>query len=86
MIAELKSGIKDELIWLSTPFVKLDKEADKQLLSTKGQIIKGLNDGISPKEFMTNIGQKIYVRKIAKQTIFDNKFIEYTGKKFEEEI
>ena len=50
--------------------VKLDKEADKQLLSTKGQIIKGLNDGISPKEFMTNIGQKIYVRNINRQTIF----------------
>ena len=65
--------------------VKLDKEADKQLLSTKGQIIKGLNDGISPKEFMTNIGQKIYVRKINRQTIFDNKIIEYTGKGFVEE-
>lgn len=67
-------------------FAKLDKEADNQLLTTKAQIIKSLKDGISPKEFMSNIGQKIYVRKIAKQTIFDNKFIEYTGKKFEEEI
>ena len=67
-------------------FAKLDKEADNKLLTTKAQIIKSLKDGISPKEFMSNIGQKIYVRKIAKQTIFDNKFIEYTGKKFEEEI
>jgi hypothetical protein len=67
-------------------FAKLDKEADNQLLTTKAQIIKRLKDGISPKEFMSNIGQKIYVRKIAKQTIFDNKFIEYTGKKTQEEI
>ena len=67
-------------------FVKLDKEADKRLLTTKARIIKGLKDGISPKEFMTNIGQKIYVRKISNQTIFDNKFIEYKGKSFEEEV
>lgn len=67
-------------------FVKLDREADKKLLYIKSQIIKGLEDGISPKEFMTNIGQKIYVRKIDKQTIFDNKFIEYKGKSFEEEV
>ncbi len=66
--------------------VKLDKEADKQLLTTKGKIIKSLKDGISPNEFMSNIGQKIYVRKIEKQTIFDNKFIEYKEKSFEENI
>ncbi len=66
--------------------VKLDKEADKQLLTTKGKIIKSLKDGISPNEFMSNIGQKIYVRKIERQTIFDNKFIEYKEKSFEEDI
>ena len=66
--------------------VKLDKEADKQLLATKGKIIKSLKDGISPNEFMSNIGQKIYFRKIEKQTIFDNKFIEYKEKSFEEDI
>ncbi|MES2762849.1 MAG: histidine kinase dimerization/phospho-acceptor domain-containing protein [Bacteroidota bacterium] len=66
-------------------FAKLDKEADRRLLTTKSQIINGLKDGILPKEFTTNIGQKIYVRKISKQTIFDNKFIEYKGKSFEED-
>jgi signal transduction histidine kinase len=66
--------------------VKLDHEADKQLLITKSKIIKNLKDGISPNEFMSNIGQKIYVRKINKQTIFTNKFIEYKEKSFEEDI
>lgn len=38
MIAELKSGIKDELIWLSTPFVKLDKEVGiPSVLTLKGK-------------------------------------------------
>jgi signal transduction histidine kinase len=66
-------------------FAKLDKEADRRLLTTKSQIIKGLKDGILPKEFTSNIGQRIYVRKISRQTIFDNKFIEYKGKSFEED-
>jgi signal transduction histidine kinase len=66
--------------------VKLDHEADKQLLITKSKIIKSLKDGISPNEFMSNIGQKIYVRKINKQTIFTNKFIEYKEKSFEEDL
>jgi signal transduction histidine kinase len=56
---------------------KLDKEVDKQLLSAKTKILKGLNDGISPNEFLSNLGQKVYVKKVGKQTIFDNKFIEY---------
>jgi signal transduction histidine kinase len=67
-------------------FIKLDKQADKRLLTTKARIIKGLKDGILPKEFMSNIGQKIYVRRINKQTIFQNKFIEYSGKSFEEDL
>lgn len=66
--------------------IKLDKEVDRQLLSTKNKIIKGLKDGIDSKEFMSNIGPKIYVRKIKTQTIFNNKFIEYTGKNFEEDV
>lgn len=59
---------------------KLDTEVDKQLLSAKTQIVKGLNDGISPNEFLSNLGQKVYVKKVDKQTIFDNKFIEYIEK------
>jgi signal transduction histidine kinase len=66
--------------------IKLDKETDRRLLRTKEKIIDGLESGISPTEFMANIGQKIYVRKIAKQTLFENKIIEYTGKDFEDEF
>lgn len=60
--------------------LKLDREVDKQLLSAKEQIVNGLNDGISPNEFLANIGQKIYVKKVETQTIFDNQFIEYIEK------
>jgi signal transduction histidine kinase len=56
---------------------KLDKEVDKQLLSAKTQIVNGLNDGISPNEFLSNLGQKVYIKKVDKQTIYDNKFIDY---------
>lgn len=66
--------------------IKLDKETDRRLLRTKEKIIDGLESGISPTEFMANIGQKIYVRKIAKQTLFENKIIEYTGKDFEDDF
>lgn len=59
---------------------KLDSEVDKQLLSAKEQIIKGLNDGISPNEFLSNLGQKVYVKKVDSQNLFDNKFIEYVEK------
>ena len=59
---------------------KLDSEVDKQLLSAKEQIVKGLNDGISPNEFLSNLGQKVYVKKITTQNLFDNKFIEYVEK------
>jgi signal transduction histidine kinase len=59
---------------------KLDSEVDKQLLSAREQIIKGLNDGISPNEFLSNLGQKVYVKKVNTQTLFDNKFIEYVEK------
>ncbi|MCC6180409.1 MAG: HAMP domain-containing histidine kinase [Bacteroidia bacterium] len=64
---------------------KLDKEADRRLLVIKTKIINGLNEGISPNEFMSNIGQKIYVRKIKQQTLFTNQFIEYTGREFEDD-
>lgn len=60
--------------------IRLDNEVDKQLLSTKEKIVKGLNDGISPNEFLSNIGQKIYVRKVESQTVFGNQFIEYLEK------
>ena len=60
--------------------IRLDDEVDKQLLTTKEKILKGLNDGISPNEYLSNIGQKIYVRKIETQTIFGNQFIEYIEK------
>jgi signal transduction histidine kinase len=60
--------------------IRLDQEVDKQLLSTKEKVVKGLNDGISPNEFLSNIGQKIYVRKIESQTIYGNQFIEYLEK------
>ncbi|MBC7695510.1 MAG: HAMP domain-containing histidine kinase [Burkholderiales bacterium] len=63
---------------------KLDREVDKQLLSAKEKIVKGLNDGISPNDFFSNLGQKVYVKKIDLQTIFDNKFIEYIEKDPEE--
>lgn len=59
---------------------KLDREVDKQLLSAKEKIVKGLNDGISPNEFFSNLGQKVYVKKIDTQTVFDNQFIEYIEK------
>lgn len=60
--------------------IRLDSEVDKQLLSTKEKIVKGLHDGISPNDFLSNIGQKIYVRKIDTRTIFGNQFIEYIEK------
>ncbi len=74
--------------------LKLDRDVDEQLLSTKSRIIKGLKEGIPPKEFLSNIGQQIYVKEIYRQTIFDNRFVEYveekvdykTGKKKNDDI
>lgn len=74
--------------------LKLDRDVDEQLLSTKSKIIKGLKEGIPPKEFLSNIGQKIYVKEIYRQTVFDNRFVEYveekvdykTGKKDDDDI
>ena len=57
--------------------VKLDKEIDKQLLSAKEKVVRGLKNGIPPKEFLTNIGQKIYVKEVPKQTQYVNSVIEY---------
>lgn len=57
--------------------LKLDRDVDKRLLETKARIIKALNEGIPPKEFLSNIGQQIYVKEIVKQTVFDNRFVEY---------
>lgn len=61
--------------------LKLDRDVDEQLLETKARIIKGLNAGIPPKEFLSNIGQKIYVKEIYRQTVFDNRFVEYVEHK-----
>lgn len=61
--------------------LKLDRDVDEQLLSTKAKINKGLHEGIPPKEFLSNIGQKIYVKEIYKQTIFGNRFVEYVEEK-----
>lgn len=61
--------------------LKLDRDVDEQLLSTKSRIIKGLKEGIPPKEFLSNIGQQIYVKEIYRQTIFDNRFVEYVEEK-----
>lgn len=74
--------------------LKLDRDVDERLLSTKAKIIKGLKEGIPPKEFLSNIGQKIYVKQIYKQTMFDNRFVEYveekvnfkTGEKIKDEV
>ena len=57
--------------------VKLDREIDKQLLSAKEKVVRGLKNGIPPKEFLTNIGQKIYVKEVDKQTQYVNSVIEY---------
>jgi signal transduction histidine kinase len=57
--------------------VKLDREIDKQLLSAKEKVVQGLKNGIPPKEFLTNIGQKIYVKEVPKQTQYVNSVIEY---------
>lgn len=56
---------------------KLDREIDRQLLSAKAKIIQGLKNGIPPKEFLTNIGQKIYIKEVYNQTQFENKVVEY---------
>lgn len=63
---------------------KVDNEVDKQLLSAKESVIKGLKDGIPYTDFMANIGQKIYIRKVKRQTIFRNQFIEYVDRRFKE--
>ncbi len=56
---------------------KLDKGVDEQLLSTKQEVISELKNGVAPKDFLANIGQKIYVREIYKQTQFVDKIEEY---------
>ncbi len=66
--------------------LRLDKEVDTQLILAKSSIEKGLKAGIKPYEFTANIGQKIYVRKIPKQTQFNNRFIEYVDRSFKENL
>lgn len=63
---------------------KLDDEVDKQLLQTKESVIKGLKDGIPYTDFMANVGQKIYIRKIKRLNVFRNQFIEYVDTRYKE--
>lgn len=63
---------------------KFDHEVDLQLLNTKEKIIEGLKDGIPHTEFMANIGQKIYIRKIKRLNVFKNQFIEYVDTRYKE--
>ena len=62
--------------------LKLDSEQGEQLLSAKGIIIRSLKEGKSPEQFTSNIGEKISIVEIYKQTTYDNVFKEFA----EEEI
>jgi signal transduction histidine kinase len=57
--------------------IKLDSEQDEQLLSAKEIIIKSLKEGKSPELFSSNIGEKIKIVEIYKQTTSANIFKEY---------
>ncbi len=59
---------------------KIDHEVDEQLLFTKEQVISGIKNGIKPKEFMSNIGQKIYVKEIDHISMPENVFKDYEQK------
>jgi len=57
--------------------VKLDSEQDEQLLSAKEIIIKSLKEGKLPELFSSNIGEKITIKEIYKQTTSANSYKEY---------
>lgn len=59
---------------------KLDHEVDEQLLYTKEQVLSGIKNGIKPKEFMSNIGQKIYVKEIGVLSNPEDIFQDYAQK------
>ena len=57
--------------------LKLDNEQDEQLLSAKEIIIQSLKEGKLPEHFSSNIGEKIRIIEIYKQTTSANSFKEY---------
>lgn len=58
--------------------LKLDNGQCDQLLSAKGIIIRSLKEGKSPEQFSSNIGEKISIVEIYKQTTYDNVFKEFS--------
>lgn len=57
--------------------IKLDSEQEEQFLQAKEIIIKSLKEGKSASNFLSNIGEKIIITEIYKQTSFKNNFREY---------
>lgn len=57
--------------------IKLDSEQEEQFLQAKEIIIKSLKEGKSASNFLSNIGEKIVITEIYKQTSFKNNFREY---------
>lgn len=57
--------------------LKFDSEQDEHLLSAKEIIIKSLKEGKSVEQFSSNIGEKIQIVEIYKQTTTENSFKEY---------
>src|SRR5882724_4394535 len=56
---------------------KIDSELDKHLLENKEQVIAGLKKGKPPVYFYSNIGEKIEIKEIPKQTSFKDVFQDY---------
>ncbi|MGZ4117622.1 MAG: sensor histidine kinase [Bacteroidia bacterium] len=70
---------------------KIDSELDEHLLVNKDQVIAGLRKGKPAVYFYSNIGEKIEIKQIPKQTSFKNVFQNYTtyqkdGDEGEEEL
>ncbi len=65
--------------------LKLDSEQGEQLLSAKGIIIRSLKEGKSPEHFTSNIGEKISIVEIYKQTTYENVFKEFAEEEIGEE-
>ena len=57
---------------------KIDSELDEHLLINKSQVIAGLRKGKPAVYFYSNIGEKIEIKKIPKQTSFKDVFESYT--------
>ncbi len=65
--------------------LKLDSEQGEQLLAAKGIIIRSLKEGKSPENFTSNIGEKISIVEIYKQTTYENVFKEFAEEEVGEE-